>query len=295
MSIPYYIEHGKTSILKFPNVEISKRQRSIDSMRCSVRTNSEDTYREGGALPEYPHMRLKEVVSRQDGPGWIHDLTAEGLRRGPDKLESSMLRQPEEGWDEGPMTWLTVQPDLWKIKNVHPVVDTLWISDIEKEDINGHVWRIKADCKGIIPVDGLPKGYKRRYSVATSSVPTSAPIQLYIRQPDGSYVLDPNSRDYIFSSPSVQVTDTFLSFTEPDTAGIPGNWIPPDPPPTRNLLTDLTLGDPGVLTAAAIAAQAINIPNGWVLESIASERLFDLDVWLTSYTGRFVRDWDIKL
>ena len=152
MSIPYYIEHGNKTYLELPGLEISKRARALDSLRRSIRTDAEDTFRDGGALPGFPHMRLKEVVSRKDGPGWLHEISAEGLRNGSNKLESSSLAQPEEGWDEGPQTWLTVQPDAFLVGSPHPEIPTLWCVSLDnKEDLNGHVWRVSANYKGYIP------------------------------------------------------------------------------------------------------------------------------------------------
>ena len=297
MSVPFYIEHGNKKLLHLPGLEISKRQRSLDSMRRTIRTDSEDTFREGGTLPGFPHMRLKEVVSREDGPGWLHELSAEGLRRGMDKLEDNRILQPAEGWDEGPQTWLTIRPEAWQAGRVHPVYPSLWMTEGgTKEDLNGHVWRVSAPFKGIIPQEnGLPKARKRRITVGNQVVNSSTTLALTNGLKDGKpwpFVATVNGvtagtgwSDQRFTnldSSRVQVADTFITFEAPPTDQLPGHLTPENAPPVKDIFD---------LPWYSSAGFSFNWPWAWSLKSISSEPLmFGLEgtPYLTTIVTEYV-------
>jgi len=287
MSLAYYIEHGKKAYLELPGLEIAKRQRALDSIRRSIRTDSEDTFREGGTMPGFPHMRLKEVVSKQDGPGWMHELSAEGLRRGADKLEDNRILQPAEGWDEGPQTWLTTRPDAWQAGRVHPVYPSLWMTEGgAKEDLNGHVWRVAAPFKGIITNLGEIKARKRRITVGNQAVSSSTTLALGLpgvfKNELGHFTGWYDQRSTTLDSSRLQVTDTFLSWNPPPTDSLPGHLTPENAPVVLDIFA---------LPWWSSAGFTFNWPWGWSLKSIAGEPLIygmSGTPWLVSLTTEYV-------
>lgn len=286
MSVPYYIEHGKSKYLELPGLEVAKRQRSLDSLRRSIRTDREDTFREGGALPGFPHMRLKEVVSKQDGPGWMHELSAEGLRRGPHKLESSSLQQPEEGWDAGPQTWLTVDPAAFQIGLVHPEIPTVWCVGIEsKEDLNGHVWRVTPSYKGII-LDGSgdPKPATWKVTVNGRNISTSAGITLGSVTPevftdeDGVWNGWATSLKASLDVSQINLVKTVVSTTPPPTTRVGLSLTPEYVPAMANIFDDLRW---------SAASFTYNYPAGWKLAGVQSERVLDKELYLYTLTYEY--------
>ena len=286
MSIPYYIEHGNRTYLELPGLEISKRARALDSLRRSIRTDAEDTFRDGGALPGFPHMRLKEVVSRKDGPGWMHEISAEGLRNGSNKLESSSLAQPEEGWDEGPQTWLTVQPDAFIVGSEHPDIPTLWLASLDsKEDLNGHVWRVSANYKGYIPdSDGNIKPDKWKITVNGQTITTSGTLYLGHATPEiftdenGVYNGWTDARKATFDTSAVNIIRTVLSATPPPTDRV-GLSLTPDRIPAIFSIFDLPTW--------FAAGFTYNYPAGWKLAGVQSDQVLDKAAYLYTLTYEY--------
>lgn len=286
MSVPYYIEHGKKAYLELPGMEVAKRHRGLDSFRRSIRTDREDTFRDGGAVPGFPHMRLKEVVSKQDGPGWMHELTGEGLRRGPHKLESSSLQQPAEGWDEGPQTWLTVEPSAFQIGLAHPTVPTLWCEGMDsKEDLNGHVWRVTPSYKGIIPdALGNPKPEKWRGTLNGQTVSTGTPISFYgqpwIVDEDNAFNGWVGPYKGEFDASQVTVICSKLSFTPPPTDRVGRHYTP-----ARVPLMDNIYDETGWTSAAGFTYAW---PAGWRLSGVQWDQILDKEIYLYTLSWSYV-------
>lgn len=286
MSVPFYIEHGKTKFLELPGLEIAKRQRSLDSIRRTIRTDSEDTFREGGTLQGFPHMRLKEVVSKQDGPGWMHELLAEGLRRGPHKLESSSLSQPEEGFDSGPQTWLTTKPDDFAIGLVHPDIASLWCVGIEnKENLNGHVWRVTPDYKGYIPdALGNPKPATWKVTVNGQNMSTSAAVNLGHATPeiftaeDGVTWNGFTGQKAAFDVSKVNLVETLISTTPPRTDRVGMSLTPAYIPAISNIFDS---------PAWFAVGFTYNYPAGWKLAGVQSQRVLDKEIYLYTNTYEY--------
>lgn len=288
MALPYYIEHGNATFLELPGIEIAKRQRGLDTLRRSIRTDREDSFGDGGGIPGFPHMRIKEIMSRQDGPGWVHELTGEGLRTGPHKLESSSLAQPEEGWDEGPQTWLTVKPDAFAIGSVHPDHPNLWCVGLSnKEDINGHVWRVACDYKGIIlDGDGNPKPGKMKVTVNGQSVNTTTAIALghttpeIITDEDGVWNGWTDNRKTSFDTSKINLVWTALSLTPPPTERVGLQKSPPRVPITAYSIFDED-------DWWSVSGFTYNYPPGWKLAGVQADQVLDKDVWLYTLTFEY--------
>ena len=105
-----FIEHGPR-ILEIEPEDLVIRPYGLDSTVQVWQTDREDTFHHGGPPPRRPNMRIKEVQTKPDGPVFIHRLQCDGLARSSDKIEANRIRQPEEGWDEGPMEVLTTRPE----------------------------------------------------------------------------------------------------------------------------------------------------------------------------------------
>lgn len=272
-------------------------RKGLDAVRQRWQASSKDAYKqdERGRLsrfPGYSTMFIDDLECSEEIPGHAYefDLKGTGLLNGRDKWIDGPHSQPEQGWDTASYTVYTRQPDLLKNGLVHPSIASLWVADHDKEREIGDIYRVELSYKGIIPVDGIAKPYKRQISVNSATLSTSEPLKVYVRQTSGNYVLNEQPRYYNLESPRIQVTDSFLSLTEPPTLGIPGNWIPPDAPEVRALLTSQAYEDPIVLAYInASIEQSINVPSGWVLKSIASEKLASANVWLTSLSAEYIR------
>lgn len=285
MNLPAFYEFGNTTYLELPGLEIAKRQRGLDSLRRTIRTDSEDTFREGGVMPGFPHMRLKEVVSREDGPGWLHEISAEGLRRGPHKLESSSLRQPEEGWDEGPQTWLTIDPSAFQVGSVHPTEPSLWCVGIEnKEDLNGHVWRVSPSYKGIIPIAGSTKPEKWRGTLNGQTVSTGSPITFYgqpwIVNEAGAFNGWGTPSRGEFDASQVTVICSKLSFTPPPTDRVGRSYTP-----ARVPLMDNIYEEAGWVSAAGFT---LAWPAGWRLSGVQWDQILDKSIYLYTLSWSYV-------
>ena len=286
MSVPYYIEHGNARYLELPTLEVTKRSRALDSLRRTIRTDAEDTFRDGGALPAFPHMRIKECVSKKDGPGWLHDITAEGLRSGRDKLESSSLTSPAEGWDEGPQVWLTSDPDAFTIGSVHPTQPNLWLVSLDtKEDLNGHIWRVTCTYRGIIlDGSGNPKPATWKVTVNGQNISTSGGVTLGSVSPqtftdeDGNWNGWATSRKGSFDVSKVNLVKTELSTTAPRTDRVGMTLTPEYIPAIYNIFDD---------TRWFATGFTYNYPAGWKLSGVQSERVLSKELYLYTYTYEY--------
>lgn len=249
------------------------RPNGLDGLRMVYQTRSMTSFERGGAPPGYPGLRIKEDAPKRDGPVWIHNLLCEGLIDGRDRVEEDRVRIPDEGFDEGPMTWLTTRPEQYARGMVHPTIPTLWLIDSERERIQrGHVYRVSGQFKGIVEVAGLPKSRKRRITVGNQVISSSRGMVLTGISPDHLPFVDENgdwtgwldARYTALDSSRVQVSDSFITFDAPPTDGLPGHLTPENAPPVKDIF-GYAWYTPANFTW--------NWPWGWTLKSISSEPL----------------------
>jgi hypothetical protein len=285
MTLAPYIEHGRRNLMIEPE-DLVIRARGLDSTVQVWLTDNEDTFAAGGAPKGRPHMRIKEVQTKADGPRFIHRVQAEGLAKAADKVEAMRLRQPEEGWDEGPMEILTTNPAAYAPGNALPGYATMWIVGTEKEDLNGHVWRVSIEAKGILAA----KARKRRITGNTSTqnftdgailgyVPGSSPPFTPFKDENGTFTGWTDARFTNMDTSTVVVVDTILTTTPPPTDKIPGHLTPENAPAVHDIFGYAWNFGTGVF---------FNWPWGWTLKSIQSEQLLDKSIWLTTITTEFV-------
>lgn len=278
MSIAPYIEHGRRNLLIEPE-ELVVRTRGLDTTAQVWLTDREDSFLAGGALPGRPHMRIKEVQTKADGPRYIHRVQAEGLAKAADKLEARRIRQPEEGWDEVALELLTLAPDHYAQGDLVPGYETLWVAGVERESVNGHVWRLSIDAKGIL----APKARKRRITVNNQPVSASTTMVLA----DTSIFKDQNnvftgwndSRYSAIDASRVVVVDTMLTTEAPPTDKLPGHLTPENAPPVLDIFAVSWWSSSGFTW---------NWPWGWSLKGINSEQLLDKSLWVTTITTEYV-------
>lgn len=287
---PPVILHGATDFLV--SAKPVFRPRGLDSLTLEYVTSRRDRFFNGGAPPGYPHMRIKEVEPTEIEPGLVYDqrLTCEGLLKPDDKTESKGLRQPESGWDEGPMTILTLNPDVYQIGMQHPTIDTLWAVAIdEKDEVQEGIWRVRPLYKGIVPVNGVPKGRKRTITnnagsqrFGVDAILGYDPGHTFTPFVDeaGTFSGWETAKPTTMDTGRVVVVDTFLTTTAPPTDKIPGNLTPANAPVINDIFGYSWMTFEGGVT--------YNWPWGWVLKGIQSEQLLDKDLWLTSLTTEFV-------
>lgn len=302
MSIPANILHGQRD-MPISDLEEAPNRKGLDAVRRRFIARTRDAYQQDeparrALFPGYATMFIDEVRSSEKLPGELYefDLKGLGLLNGREKWIAGASTQPEQGWDTARYTVYTRQPAALRNGLVHPSIPSLWVADHDKTLEIGDITKVELSFKGILPVDGQPKAYKRQIGVNSATLATSEPLKVYVRQPSGNYVLNDWPRYYNLESPRIQVTDSFLSLTEPPTLGIPGNWIPPDAPEVRQLLTSQAYADPIVLAYINASIElTINVPSGWVLKSIASEKLASANVWLTSLSAEYIRHDDPRI
>lgn len=296
MNLPATISHGQFH-MAISDLEEAPNRKGLDAVRRRYIAPTRDAYQQDeparrAVFPGYSTMFIDEVRSSEKLPGQLYefDLKGLGLLNGRDKWINGPRSQPEQGWDTAAFTVYTRQPDLLRNGLVHPSIASLWVADHDKTLEIGDITKVELSYKGIIPVDGSPKPYKRQIGVNSATLSTAEPLRVYIRQANGNYVLNDTPRYYNLESPRIQVTDSFLSLTKPPTLDIPGTWVPPDAPEVRQLLTSQAYDDPVVIAYLnGSIEQSINVPNGWVLKSIASEKLASANVWLTTLSAEYIR------
>lgn len=302
IEIPNHYTYGATDrVLTLP--EEKPNRSGLDAVKQSFQASRKDAYaidEEGriSPFPGYSTMYIDDATVVEELPGecYVFDLKGLGLLRGRDKWISGQRSQPEQGWDTASYTVYTRTPDLLRNGVVHPSISTLWVADHDKQREIGDIHRVELSFKGIIPVDGNPKPYKRQIGVNSATLSTSEPMQAFVRQANGTYFLDTTGRYYNLESPRVQVVDSFLSFSEPPVGSIPGNWVPPSAPEVRQVLTSMAYNDPVVIANILGATDwNINIPNGWVLKSISSDKHATANVWLTTLTAEYIRQSDARV
>jgi hypothetical protein len=149
---------------------------------------------------------------------------------------------------------------------------------MEKEDLNGHVWRLSLDCKGIL----TPKARKRRITVNNQPVNSSTTLSLSgptFMTEEGYFTGWNDQRFTNLDSSRVVVVDTFLSTDPPPTYKLPGHLIPENAPLVKDIFEQPWYSSAGFTW---------NWPWGWALKGIQSEQLLDKSLWLTSITTEYV-------
>lgn len=252
---PQVILYGERTF-QLEGDRVTSMQRGLDRVMSYWQGGSREDFRTGGIPPGYPHMRIKncETVEEIPGHAYTHRWEAEGLLTAADKIESNRISQPEEGWDEGPMTLLTLRPEAFVQGQSHPLHPSLVLLETAKEDINGHVWRVELTCKGIY----APKAIKRRYSVNGKDVKSGLAFLITGEGGgDAQYWVMPRAR--------LEMTERFLSTEVPPTELIGqklvGGQIPTDTPLMYSYPVDY------------YAEKDWNWPYGWRVEGVTAERL----------------------
>lgn len=302
MNLPANILHGRRD-MPISDLETAPNRKGLDAVRRRYIAQQPDAYvqDEEGRLSRFPgfsSMFIDEVRSSEKLRGELYefDLKGTGLLDGKDKWIYGPKSQPTTGWDSQTVTVYTRTPDalLWGM--VHPTLAQMWAEDRETEREIGDIHRVVLGFKGMIPIAGNAKPYKRQIGVNSATMASSQPLKAWVRQVDGSYVLDTAGKYYNFESPRVQVVDTYLSTTAPDTANIPGSFKPPSAPAVKKVLASLTDGDPVVpANFFGVTEFTINVPEEWVLKSISAEKHAHADIWLISRTCEYIRPTDPRI
>lgn len=257
MNTPSVILYGETCFdLEPPRV--MRRAKTLDGIMGYSQANREDAFAEGAALPDYPHMFVRDCETQCEVPGYAytHRWQADGLLTGKDKVEDNGIRQPEEGWDEGPMTVLTRRPDLFVEGMSHPQYSSLILTGgIEKRHVIGSLWRVQANYQGILGY----KPVKRTYSV------NSKEERAYTGYIIPGLVSSTAQRWTTLRS-RIQMTERFLKVGYPPTELIGkllvGGEIPADTP---------TIITPPINTFTS--NYKYMYPYGWRVASVAGPRL----------------------
>lgn len=279
-------------------------RKGLDAVRQRFQEGSKDAYRQDergriSRFPGYAAVFIDDLTCVEEIPGKAYefDLKGLGLLDGRDKWIEGLRSQPEQGWDTASFTVYTRRPDLLKNGLVHPEIGSMWVTDNEKQREIGDIHKVDLSYKGIIPVDGQTKPYKRQIGVNSATLSNGEPMKVLVRQVSGHYLLTSEPGGYFnFESPRVQVTDSFLTTTPPPTDSIPGTWEPPDAPAVRTQLTSTAAADPIVIPPSGdIDEYSINVPHGWVLKSISSEKLASAAVWLVQLSVEYIRQRDPRI
>lgn len=263
--------------------------RKLDALTLKWQTDSEDTFDRGGALPGYPLMDIEECVTKEEIPGmaYEHTLRGKGLLRPGHKLESSSIKQPEEGWDEGPQTWITSDPDAFQIGLVHPTIPTLWCVGIDdKEEVTSKVWRVTPSYKGIIlDGDGNPKPATWKVTVNGQNINSSAAITLGSVTPevftdeDGVWNGWASSRKASFDVSKLNLVKTMLSTTPAPTERVGLSLTPEYIPAQFNIFDDVRW---------VAASFTYNYPSScFKLAGVQSERILDKELYLYTLTYEY--------
>lgn len=271
-------------------VERQSSPSKLDSITMRWQTDREDSFDRGGAMPGYPLIEIEECSTKEDIPGesYNHTLRGKGLLRPGSKLESSSIKQPEEGWDEGPQTWITSNPDAFQIGIVHPTVPTLWCVGIDdKEKVTEKVTRISASYKGIIlDGDGNPKPATWKVTVNGENISTSGTVTLGHVATLPEIFTDENgvwngwltARKASFDISKVNLVKTMLSTTPPPTMRVGMSLTPEYVPAIYSMFND---------DEFIAAGWTYNYPIGWKLAGIQSERVLDKELYLCTLTYEY--------
>ena len=270
--------------------ERTSSPRKLDTLNLKWQTDREDTFDRGGPMPGYPLIEIEECVTKEEIPGmaYEHTLRGKGLLRPGHKLESSSLKQPQEGWDEGPQTWLTTNPDAFQIGLVHPEVSTLWCVGLDdKEQVTAKVWRVTPSYKGIIlDAHGDPKPATWKVTVNGQNINTSGGVILGTYTPeiffnefgDWDGWASP-ARKASFDVSKINLVKTMLSTTPPPTDRVGLSLTPEYVPAMYHIFDDDRWQQ--------LANFTFNYPQGFKLAGVQSERVLDKELYLYTLTYEY--------
>lgn len=235
-----------------------RRPEGLDSLMMRVQTDAEDSFKDGGAPPLYPLMRIKEAEVTIEVPGqaYEHRLQCDGLMKTP-KEESYKERQPEEGWDEISLTILTTDKDALAHGSEHPDYEHMVVTDRDPERVAPGIWRISVTYKGIMDI----KARKRRYSSNGKAIKSLTEFVI-------AGVAADEPHNWVTPRQQITFTERYLSLSPPPTELIgqqlTGGDIPTDTPTIEDNPVDFLAPDLNW-----------NFPYGWRIEDIQGERLLD--------------------
>ena len=285
---PYTI-HGDSNF-QMDGVDRQSSPRKLDAITVRWQTDREDTFDRGGCIPGYPLMEIEECATKEDIPdvSYTHTLRGRGLLRAGSKLESSSIRQPEEGWDEGPQTWLTSNPDAFQIGLVHPDVSTMWCVGIDdKEQVTSKVWRVTPNYKGIIlDAIGDPKPATWKVTVNGENIGTSAGVVLGTYTPEiffdeagvwNGWALP--ARKASFDVSKINLVKTMVSTTPPPTDRVGLSLTPEYVPAMYHIFDDDRWQQ--------LTNFTFNYPQGFKLAGVQSERILDKELYLYTLTYEY--------
>lgn len=95
-----HIEHGVKEFRLFGRRSM-RRKYEPDTVEATYRREAEDAFDPGDAWPDNEHLRITEVETSVDGPGFLHRLRGEGIANGDTWKElDRQNNSAETGWDE---------------------------------------------------------------------------------------------------------------------------------------------------------------------------------------------------
>jgi hypothetical protein len=166
--------------LGLPKMQYNPRK--LDSISQAFQSDREDAYHRSRIFPGYPLMEIEEVETLIEIPGqaYEHRLRAKGFLKPESKCESTEKKQPAEGWDEVPETWLTHDPDSFIIGSAHPDHPNVYLEAKENvEKVTDKISRIQCAYKGIIlDASGNIKAAKWKGTVNGESISTNGVVNL---------------------------------------------------------------------------------------------------------------------
>jgi hypothetical protein len=289
-STPPFILHGARD---FPidAPKITLRPNGLDSVTQQFQASSQIAFAKGGAFPGLPNFYITESEPTTEIEGLAYEIRVrgEGLADGMDREEDNDYSIPDEGWDTGSISWLTLRPEQYQRGAQHPHFESLWLLEVQKKRVSGPrnsmsgLWRVSGQCKGIIAQDnGLPKARKRRITIGNQVVSSSTTLALVNQIKDGKpfpfvgratsgpfagqdvYTGWADQRSTALDSSRVQVSDTFITFEAPPTDQLPGHLTPENAPLVKDIFS---------VSWWSTAGFTWNWPWGWALKSISSEPL----------------------
>lgn len=277
-----------------------EQARGIDSFETAwmAPTRNESTLAIGAPAPGHPYMRIVRARREQDSESaWYHALTCEGIAGNLDFKELGRVdNEPEEGFDEIRLTVFTRTPDdsRWRrgqrlfrspTDPTPPVgYENMYIMD------RGKVWaeaegyyQLPLVLKGLI---GSTKLGKRRISSSSESSEsrfsgfTVLAGDMYTGYPPVDSGLNASLSGtglaVEYDSPSIIVTDTIVTTTEPPTDYIGRFWAPDDPP------------DVSYLTLSGTGTKYF-FPFGWKCIGMQIEKLTGVNVWFVVVSWAYQR------
>lgn len=286
--------HGPLDFPREP-AKTTLRPNGLDTVSQLFQASSMHAFAKGGRFPGLPNFYITESEPLMEIESLAYEIRirGEGLADGEDREEDNEITVTDEGWDQGPMSWLTLDPSRFQRGTQHPHIPTLWLLDVQKKRVAGPrntmegVWRVSGDHKGIVLQDnGLPKGRKRRITVGNQVVSSSTALALndhtiFVNE-SGAFSGWDDPRYTSLDASRVQVTDTFITFDAPPTDKLPGHLTPENAPAIFDIFS-LPWYSPGGFS--------FNWPWGWSLKSVNSEPLLYGVAgvpYLTSITTEYV-------